>query len=568
MAYGKLTAECGIYDELAEEQPYIAPPRGMYQRWGKDGGDVPIGQWGGKKSVPLSSWRPTLRQRDVLSCPVQELFFGGSRGPGKTDLLIADFDQMEQAYGAAANGILFRRTQPEFAEVLRKCHVMLNGRAQWSEKDGMWRYPSGAILRLAYLDAFRHVGRYQGHEFTWIGFDEVTEYADPAPYLYMFSCLRNTKGVPGLIRSTGNPGRPGHLWIEQRFVAGRDPREPFQDPETKILRVFMDAQLEDNPYLWQKDPDYENRLRGMSIDEATYQAQRYGRWDVHVGQALHEWNPSMHLMEPIRLDPRWPRWASLDWGTRRPYALLYFTRTPDGHVYQFRERYGIKLGKYGEPVPNHGTGENGYEVASDEWNNFACDNNVTDIVCDDSIVQDHGVGDTVINQFKRVGWNVSLASGPVKDRKKGKAAVHNWLGKIMRDGYPMFRIFDTCEHTIRTLPTLVYNSRTGDEEEIDKEGEDHIFDSIRYSAMSRFADESSITVLRDQYGYDGYNVDEQRMKDFDVNDKNLIWRDGLPGFGNSSSSQARPLSRDEQKMRDFDVNDPRHIWGNDFFDNP
>ena len=519
MAISTVSAERGILDELAEEQPYVAPPRGLYRM-----NDIPIGQWGGRRSTQLEYWEPTARQLDVLLSPVQELFFGGSRGPGKTDLLIADFDQQEQRYGGACNGILFRRTQPEFSEVHRKATTMLRGRAKWIEKDAMWRYPSGAVLRMAYLDAFRHVGRYQGMEYTWIGFDEVTEYADPAPYLYLFSCLRNTRNIPGLIRATGNPGRPGHLWVQQRFVDGKSVRVPYRDPKTGIERIFLDAVLEDNPYLWRADPDYENRLRAMSVDENTYQAQRYGKWEVVVGQALHEWDPALHTMDPIRLDPRWPRWASLDWGTRRPYALLYFTRTPDGHVYQFRERYGIKLDEYGQFMPNHGSRETGHQVASDEWHNFARDNGVTDIVCDDQVRQDMGVGDTVEQQFRRVGWNVVMAGRNAKDKKRGKAAVHNWLGTRMRDGFPMFRVFKTCEHTIRTVPTLVYNSRVGDEELIDEEGEDHAFDAIRYSATSDFADDSAVMALRGTMEADAYlSRDEKLMADFDVQNPDLIW---------------------------------------------
>ena len=91
MAISTIKGERGVLDELAEEQPYVAPPRGLYRM-----NDIPIGQWGGQTSRLLEHWEPTARQLDVLLSPVQELFFGGSRGPGKTDLLIADFDQQEQ----------------------------------------------------------------------------------------------------------------------------------------------------------------------------------------------------------------------------------------------------------------------------------------------------------------------------------------------------------------------------------------------------------------------------------------------------------------------------------------
>lgn len=48
-------------------------------------------------------------------------------------------------------------------------------------------------------------------------------------------------------------------------------------------------------------------------------------------------------------------------------------------------------------------------------------------------------------------------------------------------GYPMFQVFDTCKHFIRTIPTLVYDQRHI--EDIDTTQEDHIYDECRYVLM-------------------------------------------------------------------------------------
>ena len=49
------------------------------------------------------------------------------------------------------------------------------------------------------------------------------------------------------------------------------------------------------------------------------------------------------------------------------------------------------------------------------------------------------------------------------------------------DGKPMFQVFDTCKHFIRTIPNLVYDeSRV---EDIDTTQEDHIYDECRYVLM-------------------------------------------------------------------------------------
>ena len=48
-------------------------------------------------------------------------------------------------------------------------------------------------------------------------------------------------------------------------------------------------------------------------------------------------------------------------------------------------------------------------------------------------------------------------------------------------GVPMLYVFSTCKHFIRTLPSLVYDeSRV---EDINSDGEDHIYDELRYVCM-------------------------------------------------------------------------------------
>lgn len=45
----------------------------------------------------------------------------------------------------------------------------------------------------------------------------------------------------------------------------------------------------------------------------------------------------------------------------------------------------------------------------------------------------------------------------------------------------MFQIFNTCKHFIRTIPNLIYDEK--DVEDIDTDGEDHIYDECRYVLM-------------------------------------------------------------------------------------
>ena len=45
----------------------------------------------------------------------------------------------------------------------------------------------------------------------------------------------------------------------------------------------------------------------------------------------------------------------------------------------------------------------------------------------------------------------------------------------------MLYVFSTCRHFIRTIPSLVYSQV--DVEDVDTDGEDHIYDECRYVCM-------------------------------------------------------------------------------------
>lgn len=65
-------------------------------------------------------------------------------------------------------------------------------------------------------------------------------------------------------------------------------------------------------------------------------------------------------------------------------------------------------------------------------------------------------------------------------RIDGKMQVHHRLA-FDESGVPMLYVFNTCKHFIRTVPNLVYDEK--DVEDIDTDGEDHIYDELRYVCM-------------------------------------------------------------------------------------
>jgi hypothetical protein len=65
-------------------------------------------------------------------------------------------------------------------------------------------------------------------------------------------------------------------------------------------------------------------------------------------------------------------------------------------------------------------------------------------------------------------------------RIAGKMQFHYRLA-FDEDGRPMLQVFNTCRHFIRTVPNLVYSE--SNVEDINTDGEDHIYDECRYVLM-------------------------------------------------------------------------------------
>lgn len=167
--------------------------------------------------------------------------------------------------------ILFRRTYKDLSlpgALMDRAHNWLDQTdAHWSDGKKTWTFPSGATLTFAYLATENDKYNYQGSEYQFVGFDELTQF-EKSQYTYLFSRLRRLKSssIPIRARVASNPGGRGHEWVKQRFLV----------EGMKKSRIFIPATLDDNPHL---DVDeYEHSLEELS--EVEKRQLRYGDWDV------------------------------------------------------------------------------------------------------------------------------------------------------------------------------------------------------------------------------------------------------------------------------------------------
>lgn len=236
-------------------------------------------------------WIPQPKQSEFLSAPEDEVLYGGAAGGGKSDSLLIDALGLQQ--GAieypSYRAILFRKTYPELVDLIdrsKELYKQISPSAKYNGTDKEWRFPSGAAVRFGYMGRPSDRYEYQGHEYAYIGWDELTQHETDAGYVYLLSRLRTTETqLTEYVRSTCNPGGVGHSWVKDRWAvpdAGTstgfviDLPDPKTGETLKWHRRFIPARISDNQYL--ANTNYESRLHMLS--EMERKALLDGRWDV------------------------------------------------------------------------------------------------------------------------------------------------------------------------------------------------------------------------------------------------------------------------------------------------
>lgn len=426
-------------------------------------------------------WQPQKGPQSLaIAAPfVPEMLFGGARGGGKSDFLLGDFLQ-DVGIGAAWRGILFRKSYKELEELItraREIYIPLGA----DYKSGVYTFifPSGATLKMRHLEKEEDADDYQGHQYTWVGWDELTNWANQNAYNKLKACVRSAAGVQNKrIRTSGNPGGVGHHWVKAYFI---DPA-PMGKELIEGKRMFIPSKLQDNKILMSNDPDYEANLKELGSPELI-RAWLDGDWSVITGAFFPEFSMARHVIKPFTVPDHWMRFRSLDWGSASPFSVGWWAVSdgyqvpngayiPQGALVRYREWYGTG------PKVNSGLRLTGSQVAKGILEREGKGEHVSYGVIDPSAFRVDN-GPSVAESMSR--HRVYFRRGD-NQRVPGWDQVRDRLVGNPDDG-PMMYFFDTCRHTIRTFPALPHD--TTNPEDVDTDSEDHVGDDIRYACMSR-----------------------------------------------------------------------------------
>jgi hypothetical protein len=431
-------------------------------------------------------------QSVFLAASERQILFGGSAGGGKSYAMLVDpvryFDYPR------FSGLLVRRTTEELRDLIRESKMLYDNptiKGKWSTRDGTWTFPSGAQLWMSYLERDADVTRYQGQAYTWIGFDELTQWPTPYAWDYMHSRLRTTdKNLQPFLsmRASTNPGGPGHSWVKKMFIdpapAGKafwatdsetgevlidddDRSETFGQPLFK--RRFIPSSLDDNPYL-ARDGNYRRTLMAMP----KYQREQllYGNWDVAEGSAFTEWDRKIHVIEPFDVPNHWVKFRACDYGYGSYSGVLWFAIEPKtDKIIVYRELYVSKV--------------LAIDLADMILDAERYDGLVRYGMLDSSLWHQRGdTGPSLADQMIGRGCRWRPADRSKGSRVAGKNEIHRRLQVDEFTGEPRMQIFDTCVNLIAQLPAIPLDK--SNPEDVDTNyAHDHLYDALRYGLRSR-----------------------------------------------------------------------------------
>lgn len=457
-------------------------------------------------------WQPQPKQFSYLKNPAFEALFGGSKGPGKTDALIAG--STRHLSNPKYKAIIFRRTTPKMTELISRSHELFHRIGRWNDQKKTWTFANltnrtrpGATLRFMHMENEDDKYNIQGHEYHFMGFDQLEEFTESQYLFAMLQCRSTVDGIVPFIRSTANPIGVGHAWVKSRFIdrcPGDGTIKYFKKERTlngeievecrskdpmALSRTFIQANIYDNKILLDKDPQYLKILN--SLKEDMRKALKDGDWNALIGQYFTEWKPTVNVISRQKFHEmiagkNVTRVIGLDYGFKKPSSVGWYVILPEGQMIRYRELYveGKTYTALAEDIVELSYHANGspekidYMVAdSSIWGDVAHhaepkDGNVKGQSGFDKMTEIIGERFPILMADKRriVGWT------------RMREVIDNYTDQHGQQS-AMFLVVDCCKNFIRTVTGLVHDKYR--QEDLDTSGEDHAQDEARYVIMSR-----------------------------------------------------------------------------------
>ncbi len=483
-------------------------------------------------------YKPSKWGQEFHALPHDEALGGGSAGPGKTEVLIAEpFAQIMVEHermtkrnhphpipkgGSTGSALYIRRTFPMLEDTIDRAGRLIlrvDPGAKYNQVNHTFTLTTGFKYKFGHCKDPSDWMVYQGSQFTILLVDELTQMLKEQ-YDQLKARVRSTDPVLSKmlkVRAMSNPNmdRQGMegvkvdedpFWVRKRFVdpwpSGR--RTLYTNiklssgKEWKERRIFLPATLKDNP-----DPEfadrYEARLRGLP--KHIQKALLEGDWYTQVGSFFaDDWQKEIHVVPSFRIPKDWLRFRSMDWGFKAPGCVTWWAMDPDGNLYCEYELYfkGLLAGQVAERIKER-------EIQYGLWKGGQ------------SLIS--GPADTQLWE-KRGSSAMSMAEEMakvgvrwVKADKTSRARNAGLLSKRLRDHgggtkQPGIVFFENCKKCVGTIPTIL--ASPGDPEMPQDGGDDHALDSVLYAVAHSSRGRAGISMKRAEEDFERIDEDAPR----------------------------------------------------------
>ena len=429
----------------------------------------------------------TEKQQLFMAARAKYVGYGGARGGGKS------FSARYKAVGMCMTypGIrilMVRAHYPELEENLINpiLRWVPQGLRSYNGAKHKLTFVNGSEIKFGHWDGQAAEDEYQGTEWDVIFIDEATQISERA-FNYLCTTVRGVNDFPKRVYITCNPGGVGHNWVKRLFIT-RDYRMDNEDPalnENPADYYFIAAQVKDNPYLMEANPDYVRQLAGLP--EEIRNAHLYGDWDSLGGSYFKNFSQLKHCFRPFPIPKHWPMYRSLDYGLDM-FALGFWAVDTDGRCWLFRyfESPNLVVKDAARQALEHTLPDENILCSyapPDMWN------------------RSKDSGKTVAEIFAQTGLPLVKADN---NRVQGHLIVRNMLQDIplkdpfvqglfpkgeAPDSLPGLMIFDTadCRHVAEDLRDIQADSVNPNDCAKQPHDVTHSVDMVRYFCISRVA---------------------------------------------------------------------------------
>ena len=248
----------------------------------------------------------------------------------------------------------------------------------------------------------------------------------------------------GIAINTMTPLR-GKTWVYDRYFA-----EPEQGSKTSSIWG------EHNPHI--PTDELQSLLKTYGAHERAARAR--GEFTALEGRVYEFWR-EMHVVPAFDPPEHWPRYGTIDFGTRNPFCFLLLALDPsDDVLHVIAEHYQADwtLSRHAEKIKhmtNHGSPALQWIVADPEDRGSRL-----------SLAREHGISTIKAKKAIRSGINA------VAERLAPDA-----------EGKPHLVVHDNCSNLISEFEGYVWQSAGKTQPEKPKKAHDHALDALRYGVV-------------------------------------------------------------------------------------